>query len=147
MSITEKIRMFRRLREQKNLAVYAEYDGTRPTKENLGEIGHIFDKFKAIADPNCMDNTKIFVLLVFFMYSPKSFIDKRICRGGVRKEIAKVLGLSNSAVTKHFGDAKSLLFSHKGFRDEAERVYAKLAGATDAPSGALTQQPCPGDTR
>lgn len=147
MSITEKIRVIRLLREQKNIAVYAEYNGTRPIKDNLGEIAHIFDRFKAVADPTCRDNTKIFVLLVFFMYSPMSFLDKRICRGGVRKEIAKVLGLSNSAVTKHFGDAKSLLFNHKGFRDEAERVYTRLSELTDEPSDALTRQPCQDDTR
>ena len=64
------------------------------------------------------------------MYNPVSLLNKRICRGGVRREIGKVLGLSNSAITKHFVDAKSLMFNHKGFRDEAERIYGQLL--TDA---------------
>ena len=95
-------------------------------KEDLGEIMHIYEAFKSVANPKCKDNTKIFVLLVFFMYSPVSFLNKRICRGGVRREIAKVLGLSNSAVTIYFGDAKSLLLNHKGFREEAQRLFELL---------------------
>ena len=126
MNITEKIRQIKRLREQKNAAIKMEFNGTRPMKEDLGEITHIHEAFKRVANPKCRDNTKIFVLLVFFMYSPVSFLNKRICRGGVRREIAKVLGLSNSAVTIYFGDAKSLLLNHKGFREEAQRLFELL---------------------
>lgn len=126
MNITEKIKQIKQLREQKNLAIRAEYNSTRPTKEDLGEIAHIYDAFKQISNPRCKDNTKIFVLLIFFMYSPVSLLNKRICRSGVRREIGKVLGLSNSAITKHFVDAKSLMLNHKGFRDEAERIYGQL---------------------
>ena len=127
MNITEKIKQIKQLREQKNLAIRAEYNSTRPIKEDLGEIASIFEKFKAVCNPKCKDNTKIFVLLVFFMYSPLSLLNKRICRGGVRREIGKVLGLSNSAITKHFVDAKSLMFNHKGFREEAQRVFELLS--------------------
>lgn len=130
MNITEKIKQIKQLREQKNLAIRAEYNSTRPTKEDLGEIASIYEAFKKIANPSCKDNTKIFVLLIFFMYSPVSLLNKRICRGGVRREIGKVLGLSNSAITKHFVDAKSLMLNHKGFRDEAERIYCQLQTAT-----------------
>lgn len=130
MNITEKIKQIKQLREQKNLAIRAEYNCTRPTKEDLGEIAHIYEAFKQIANPRCKDNTKIFVLLIFFMYSPVSLLNNRICRGGVRREIGKVLGLSNSAITKHFVDAKSLMFNHKGFRDEAERIYGQLQTIT-----------------
>ena len=126
MNITEKIKQIKQLREQKNLAVRAEYNSTRPMKEDLGEIAHIYEAFKQIANPRCKDNTKIFVLIIFFMYSPVSLLNKRMCRGGVRREIGKVLGLSNSAITKHFVDAKSLMLNHKGFRDEAERIYSQL---------------------
>ena len=128
MSITEKIRQIRQLREQKNQLIRLEYENTRPLKEDLGEIAHIYDVFMQVADPKYKDNTKIFVLLVFFMYSPVSLLNKRIRRGGVRREIGKVLGVSNSVVTMYFGDAMSLLFNHKGFRDEAERVYKALNG-------------------
>lgn len=114
----------------KNLAIRAEYDNTRPQKEDLSEIGHIYEVFQQIAEPNCKDNTKIFVLIIFFLYSPVSLLNGRICRGGVRREIGKVLGLSNSAVTKHFVDAKSLILYHKGFRDEAERIYGEIQTAT-----------------
>ena len=130
MNITEKIKQIKQLREQKNLAIRAEYNSTRPMKEDLGEITHIYEAFKKVANPKCKDNTKIFVFIIFFMYSPVSLFNKRICRGGVRREIGKVLGLSNSAITKHFVDAKSLMINHKGFRDEAERIYSQLQ--TDA---------------
>ena len=126
MNITEKIKQIKQLREQKNLAIRAEYNSTRPTKEDLGEITHIYEAFKKVANPRCKDNTKIFVFIIFFMYSPVSLFNKRICGGGVRREIGKVLGLSNSAITKHFVDAKSLMINHKGFRDEAERIYSQL---------------------
>ena len=89
MNITEKIKQIKQLREQKNLAIRAEYNSTRPTKEDLGEIAHIYEAFKQIANPRCKDNTKIFVLLIFFMYSPVSLFNKRICRCGVRREIGK----------------------------------------------------------
>lgn len=127
MNITEKIKQIKQLRAQKNHFIRLEYENTRPIKENLGEIAHIYESFSKIANPKCKDNTKIFVLLVFFMYSPASLLNKRICRGGVRREIGKVLGLSNSAITKHFVDAKSLLLNHKGFREETERVYDALS--------------------
>lgn len=123
MSLTERIRRLRRLREQKNLAVREEYNNTRPMMQDLRKIGYIHEVFKGISDPGCRDNTKIFVLLAFYMYDPASLLNKRICRGSVRREIGKALGLSNSAITKHFADAKSLLLNHKGFRDEAERLY------------------------
>ena len=129
MSITEKIRQIRQLREQKNQLIRLEYENTRPLKEDLGEIAHIYDVFMQVADPKYKDNTKIFVLLVFFLYSPVSLLNKRIRRGGVRREIGKVLGMSNSAVTMHFADARSLMFNHKGFRDEAERIYGQLQTA------------------
>lgn len=129
MSITEKIRQIRQLREQKNQLIRLEYENTRPLKEDLGEIAHIYDVFMQVADPKYKDNTKIFVLLVFFLYSPVSLLNKRIRRGGVRREIGKVLGMSNSAVTMHFADARSLMFNHKGFREEAERVYGILSAS------------------
>ena len=126
MNITEKIRQIRYLREQKLTAIHAEHNNTRPMKHDLSEIAQIYKTFQGVANPECKDNTKIFVLLVFFMYSPVSFLNKRICRGGVRREIAKVLGISNSAVTIYFSDAKSLLFNHRGFRDETQRVFDLL---------------------
>lgn len=125
--ITEKIYQIRELRQQKNLAIKAEYDGTRPLKQDLKEIASIYDKFKQIANPMCKENTKIFILIVFFMYSPSSFVNQKILRGGVRREVAKVLGLTNSAVSMYFGDAKSLILNHRGFRDETERVYSLLS--------------------
>ncbi|MBR1526880.1 MAG: hypothetical protein IJ640_09530 [Prevotella sp.] len=47
-------------------------------------------------------------------------------KNGVRKGIAKVFGLSNSSVSVYFGNAKSLILTHHGFRKEAERVYQLL---------------------
>ena len=152
MKISEKINQIKEFREQKNSAFRKEYEYTRPMKDDLVEIARVYEKFKKVCNPQCKDNTKIFVLIIFFMYSPASLINKRIVRGGVRREIGKVLGLSNSSVTKHFADAKSLLFNHKGFRGETERVFALLSAPdadslTGAPFGVQALPPRQGGTR
>lgn len=131
MSLTEKIKRLRWLREQKNLAIREEYNNARPMMQDLREIGRLHEAFQNISDPECKDNTKIFILIIFYLYSPVSLLNRRICRGGVRREIGKVLGLSNSAITKHFADAKSLLLNHKGFRDEAEKAYENILQILD----------------
>ena len=109
--------VFCRLRE----AVY-----TKPLKSDIEEIPSLYARFQDVCDPVCKDNVKIFVLLVFFIYDPVSLLSKRILRGKVRKRLGEVLGISGSAVTRHFADAKSLFNHHKGFRNEAERIFSAL---------------------
>lgn len=121
--IAEKIRQIKDLRQRKNMAISAEYESTRPEKSDLSEIPSLFERFNEVKKPECKDNTKIFVMLMFFLYSPQSFINNQSSRSGIRKSIAKVLGVSKSSVTKHFNDAKSLILNHRGFREEAERLY------------------------
>jgi hypothetical protein len=127
MNITEKVRQIRELHQRKVLAIKAEYENSRPVKTDLGEILSLYARFKDVASPKCKDNTKIFVLLVFFMYNPTSLVNKRLCRSNVRREIAKVLGLGVSTITKHFIDARSLFLNHVGFRNEAERLYQLIS--------------------
>ena len=86
----------------------------------------LYARFQAVSDPACKDNVKIFVLLIFFVYDPVSLVSKRMLRGKVRKELGEVLGISGSAVTRHFADAKSLFNHHKGFKEEAERIFSAL---------------------
>lgn len=126
MEIAEKIKQIRRLRKQAELAAIEERMHTQPARTDLSEIRHIHDVFVSVANPKNRDNTKIFILLVFFMYSPASFVNSRMCKGGVRRELAKVLGLSKNAISIYFGDAKSLLFTHKGFREETQKIYDVL---------------------
>lgn len=126
MEIADKIRQIRWLRKQTELAAIEERKQTQPTKTDLGEISHIYEAFLRVANPKNRDNTKIFILLVFFMYSPASFLNCRMCKGGVRRELARVLGLSKNAISIYFGDAKSLLFNHKGFREETQKLYNTL---------------------
>lgn len=132
MKIVDRINQMRHVRESKEQACRVECSLMRPMKENLGEIPSLYDSFRSVANPECKDNTKIFILLVYFMYNPVSLIDKGIRSKGLRREIARVLGLSNSAVTIYFGDAKSLLLNHKGFRDEAQRVFEAMASMCQA---------------
>lgn len=99
---------------------------TKPLKSDIGEIPNLYARFQDASDPDCKDNVKIFVLLVFFIYDPASLVSKRMLRGKVRKKLGEVLGISGSAITRHFADAKSLFNHHKGFRDETERVFSAL---------------------
>ena len=97
-----------------------------PIKSDLSEIPLIYERFKEVCNPEYKDNKCLFVAIVVFLYCPVSFVDNHITRKGVRKGIAKVFGLSNCSVSVYFGNAKSLIFTHYGFRKEAERVYSLL---------------------
>ena len=127
MNVTEKIKQFKWLREQKNIAIKAEYAQTRPKKHDLEEIGRLYEKFQTIAKKGYEYNDRIFVLLIFFMYSPISFGGMRMFRSGLRSKLAKVMGTTNRSITNYFGDAKSLILNHKGFREETERIYDVLS--------------------
>lgn len=126
--ITEKIETMRKLRHQKIMASRNEAENARPIKSDLSEIPSIYEKFKEVCNPNYKDNKCLFVAIVVFLYCPVSFVDNYITRKGVRKGIAKVFGLSNCSVSVYFGNAKSLILNHYGFRKEAERVYNLLMG-------------------
>ena len=125
-SISEQLDKIRivigRLELSKMIAKYY----TKSTKTDIGDIGILYEKYQQVCNPEYKDNTKLFILLAFYFYDPVSLVSKRMLRGNVRKEVGKVLGISGSAVTRHFADAKSLFYHHKGFRDEAERLFALL---------------------
>ena len=127
--VTEKIAQIRRLRQQRIQANRNEEEWTRPMKHDLSEIPEIYERFKEVCNPKCADNKHIFILIVVFMYSPISFADDHICRNGVRKRIAKVLGLKECSISVYFGIAKSLINNHSGFRNEVERVYGLICDA------------------
>lgn len=93
---------------------------------DVGGVQSLYARFQAACPPANKDNVKIFVLLAFFVYAPASLVSKRMPRGRLRKELGRVLGISGSAVTRHFADAKSLFLHHKGFREEAERLFAAM---------------------
>lgn len=127
MNITEKIKQIKQLRVQKNHAIRLEYENTRPMKNDLGDIERLYEVFKTIAKKGYEYNDRIFVLLIFFMYSPISFGGMRMFRSGLRSKLAKVMGTTNRSITNYFGDAKSLIINHKGFREETERIYDALS--------------------
>lgn len=128
MTIRERLDKIRIIEGQRELAELARNCYAIPLLSDIGAINALYARFREVCDPACKDNTKIFVLLAFYIYDPVSLVTKRMVRGKVRKEIGKVLGISASAVTRHFADAKGR-FSHvKTFRDEAERVYIALQG-------------------
>lgn len=126
--ITEKIQKIKFLREQKELIMREELEQTRPVRTDLDMIPVFFEKFKEAANPKNKDNIKIFVYLMFFMYSPASCVGRGV-RGGVRRNIAKLLQVSNCNVSVQFSDAKVLFNSHKGFQAEAERLYQHILSA------------------
>lgn len=127
MNITEKVHQIRELRQRKNIATQAEIINTRPSKVDIEEIPSIFNKFKGVADPRNKENKRIFVFIVYFLYSPVSILNKTARRGAVRKKIAEVLGISPQAVTQYFGDSKFLFLNHEPFRKEVERIYPLIA--------------------
>ena len=98
-------------------------------KRDLSEIPLIYDVFKKVCNPKYADNKTIFVLTIVFLYSPVSFANNYISGKGVRKSIAKVLGLSKQSVTNYFNNARALILNHSGFRSEVERVYGLICDA------------------
>lgn len=125
-SITNRLESIRIAKGRTVFCRLREAAYTKPLKSDIEEIPSLYARFQDVCDPVCKDNVKIFVLLVFFIYDPVSLLSKRMLRGKVRKKLGDVLGISGSAVTRHFADAKSLFNHHKGFRDEAERMFSAL---------------------
>ena len=123
--IAEKITKIKTLRREKELIMQEMNEQTRPVKTNLDYIPYVVKKCKSVANPNYRDNIKIFIFLVFYMYSPVSCIGRSV-RGGVRRRIAKLLKVTNSSVSQQFSDAKVLFDKHRGFKAETERIYALL---------------------
>ena len=124
--ITEKIAKIRTLRQQSNQAKRNEENGTRPTKSDLSEIPAIYERFKEVCNPKCTDNTAIFITIVVFMYCPISFANNYISQRGVRKSIARVLGLKDCTISNYYSNAKSLIMNHAGFKKETDRVYGLI---------------------
>jgi len=125
-SITNRLESIRIAKGRTEFCRLREAAYTKPLKSDIEEIPSLYARFQDVCNPVCKDNVKIFVLLVFFIYDPVSLLSKRMLRGKVRKKLGDVLGISGSAVTRHFADAKSLFNHHKGFRDEAERMFSAL---------------------
>ena len=125
-SITNRLESIRIAKGRTVFCRLREAAYTKPLKSDIEEIPSLYARFQDVCNPVCKDNVKIFVLLVFFIYDPVSLLSKRMLRGKVRKKLGGVLGISGSAVTRHFADAKSLFNHHKGFRDEAERMFSAL---------------------
>lgn len=125
-SITNRLESIRIAKGRTVFCRLREAAYTKPLKSDIEEIPSLYARFQDVCNPVCKDNVKIFVLLVFFIYDPVSLLSKRMLRGKVRKKLGDVLGISGSAVTRHFADAKSLFNHHKGFRNEAERIFSAL---------------------
>ena len=126
--IKEQLQTISIVRKKKRLILEEEFVNTRPVETDLSKIPYYYQKFNEIANPDNRDNIKMFVFIVFFMYSPVSCI-RRCVRGNIRKEIAKLLRVGNAAVSAQFGDAKVLFAKHKGFQQETERIYNALRSA------------------
>lgn len=126
MGITEDIRKIKEVRERTLLALKQDAEMRRPTRHNPKEIPSIYEDFKRAANPLCRDNSRIFVLLIYYMYKPESLAYGRGCRGEVRCEIAKIMHVGIRFVSHLFEQAKFLVANNKDFRVEVERIFAKL---------------------
>lgn len=125
MTIAERISKIRNIRAQKANLNREEQDLSKPQFTDLDKIPSLFDKLAEQADPKNKDNTKMFIFIVFALYSPTSCAE-RMVRTGVRKRIAKLLRVSNSAVTIQFSDAKILYEKHRLFHAEVDRLYSLI---------------------
>lgn len=126
MTISQRLEKIRIVEGQRKLAEIASCSFAKPLLSDMGGLSALYARFREVCNPKNKDNTKIFVLLAIFCFSPMSFFSKRIPKGGIRQEIGKVLGISGSAVTRHFADAKSLFAHHKAFNAEAERIFSLM---------------------
>lgn len=124
MTIADTLRHIQDSRARKEKERLFEEAYSRPVKTDTAEVSIIYECFKKECDPKCRDNAKIFVLIIYYLYRPEKLISGRMPRGKLRGELAMALGVTTSAVSHLFADARSLFRHHKGFRDEAERVFA-----------------------
>lgn len=126
MSVTKKMEEVWNLHQKIIIAIRCESREMQPIKTDVAEIPLIFEKFNRVCNPSNKDNINIFIFCVMWMYCPMSFFSSKKVRSKVRKGIANVLHISTSAVTKKFVIIKSLIFNHKGFRSEVDRVFELL---------------------
>lgn len=126
MSVAKKMDEVWNLHQKIIVAIRYESRELQPIKTDVAEIPLIFEKFNRVCNPSNKDNINIFICCIVYMYCPLSFIKGRIIYGKVRKEIANILNVSSSAVSKKFVIIKSLIFNHKGFCAEVDRVFELL---------------------
>lgn len=126
MTIASALRHIQDSRARKEKERLFEEAYSRPAKTDTAEVPLLCERFKEACDPAYRDNAKIFVLVAFYLYHPGSLVSGRIPRGRLRGELALALGVTTSAVSRLFADARSLFRHHKGFRDETERVFATM---------------------
>lgn len=127
--ISERNDRIRRIQEHRALLNREEQELSRPFVTDLELIPSFFVKLSEESNPTNKDNTKMFVYIIFALYSPTSCLGKTQ-RVGVRKRIAKLLRVSNAAVSIQFSDAKILYDKHTGFRREVDRLYGILTSDT-----------------
>ena len=123
--IAERLGKIKSLRHQKEVIVREERLSSEPLNDDVDKIPCYYERFNGIASPSNKDNVKIFVYLIYFIYSPASCIGRGL-RGPVRRKVAEVLNISCSAVSMQFSYAKVLFDKHRGFRAETEKIYDRL---------------------
>ncbi len=126
MGITEDIRRIKEARTRMLAAAREEEKTRTPRKHDPKEIPAIYREFTRVASHECRDNSRIFVLLVYYMFKPESLAYGSGCRGDVRCETARVLHVGCGFVSKLFAQAKFLMANNREFRIEAERVFAGM---------------------
>lgn len=116
----------RNLHQKIIIAIQYESKETQPIKTDVTEIPLILEKFHSVCNPTYKDNMNVFIFCVLWMYCPMSFISGKLTYGKVRRALSNTLEISSSAVSKKFVIIKSLIFNHKGFRSEVDRVLELL---------------------
>lgn len=124
--IQEKLQAISIVLDKKQQVINEEKICARPLETDLNKIPQYYLDFKTISNPENKYNTRIFVFIMFYMYTPSACVDKQKVKVGVRKTIAKLLRISGPTISQLFGDAKVLFAKHRRFRNETERIYSAL---------------------
>lgn len=140
MTISQRLEHIRVAGGRRALAGLMWDSLAKPMLSDMGQLRALHGRFRQACDPDNKDNAKIFVLIAVLCFSPAAFVGGRLPRGGMRAKIGEVLGVSGSAVSRHFADAKSLFEHHKPFHAEAERVFALMQEETKTPEHQQTEK-------
>lgn len=124
--IQEKIAELNEIRQKESVMAAMESRAAEPMQTDVSKIPELYTRFQEVCKPGYGDNKRIFVAIVFFLYGPSAFVRKRVRNGKIIDSLAKVMRLSNSAISIYFSQAKILITKHSGFRQEAERTLSLI---------------------
>lgn len=67
-----------------------------------------------------------YVFIVIYLYSPKSLLDKRVIKSGLRGAIGLVIGRCKQEVSAIFQEAKFRNQQLAGFREQSDKLFTAI---------------------